>query len=498
MQRKTGLYAWLILLAAMLPLTQARAVQAVASHAVFYKPSAAGDSAVIEVYWQIDPLTLRYTHEGDKVHAAVVTSLRISPAGRDEAVVQEKYRLVNDAASAAEAGRRNLLEGKRYVLPQGRYNITLTLSDPKAPGADFSYTDSVQAITATHLYYSSLQMLDTAFENSAPSPFLKRGIQQFPSAAGLLEDGHPVLHIYYELYHTETLARSDFPLVQRTYITLKTSEAPFQELTLTDTIRAGVPVLPFLHTINTETLRSGNYYVRTSLRDKAGVLLAADKTFYQSINKNPKEVPAPVESVARPDTAAVPEEQVHALNIGKTFIAKYTPAQLRAILKMINPVATPDERLAIQNFLRKPDELYMRFFLYNFFAQRNVKAPDAAWKAFSDTVRQVNRQFSAGNTMGYETDRGAIYMRYGKPLERISMPNESGTLPYEIWTYNDIGGRHELSVFLFYQPSFAVGNLILLHSTLYNELHNPGWRSLLYTSGTVNENSRAEQYLGNR
>lgn len=182
------------------------------------------------------------------------------------------------------------------------------------------------------------------------------------------------------------------------------------------------------------------------------------------------------------------------LDISKTFTAKYNVAQLRAILKMLLPVSTYPEQEAIRSFLSRPSEDLMRYFVYNFWKSRNSKDPGKAWDNYADLVREVNKLFGKGASPGYETERGMVYLKYGKPNARITVEGETGSLPYEVWQYNAPGQQSRPGVFLFYMPGYMVNDFRLLHSTVTGEISNIAWRSLLYTSGQ-NPGARAEQYL---
>ena len=168
---------------------------------------------------------------------------------------------------------------------------------------------------------------------------------------------------------------------------------------------------------------------------------------------------------------------------------------------MSDPMATQ----AIQNFLIKPEEMYMRYYIYNYFLNVNPQNPAKAWKEYSEKVLQVNKLFKTHGTQGYETERGFVYLRYGPPTEIIPVENEQGALPYEIWQYNTLTqtNRKEVAnaIFLFYKPNQAVDDLLLLHCTVGGEKQNLNWRNQLYldANSTSNGNFRAEQYLnGNK
>ena len=197
-------------------------------------------------------------------------------------------------------------------------------------------------------------------------------------------------------------------------------------------------------------------------------------------------------------------ESVNVLVLNKTFVAKYTLDEVKAILRMLMPFADNNNRQIIMGFLKSPDDLYMRYFIYNYFSNINKKDPSKAWKEFSEKIIDVNKKYSGNGTPGYETDRGLIYLRYGAPSDVITVENESGSLPYEIWQYANLTqlNRKEITdaIFLFYKPNQMTSDFKLLHSTVLGEAQNISWRSYIYLSSGASSgsNSRAEQYLGNR
>lgn len=186
------------------------------------------------------------------------------------------------------------------------------------------------------------------------------------------------------------------------------------------------------------------------------------------------------------------------MDITKTFVQQYKPAQLRAILRMIQPIATPEEGLSIKVLSQQgADPGYTRTFVYNFFRTRNPKAPEAEWQAYSDQVRTVNRLFNLGGRTGYETERGRVYLQYGPPTERLTVYQEAGSRPYEIWRYDTLPKDEKGGRFLFFQPGGLLEDFLLLHSTAAGEQRNRSWRVGLYPQGT-NERSRAESFFPER
>jgi GWxTD domain-containing protein len=222
--------------------------------------------------------------------------------------------------------------------------------------------------------------------------------------------------------------------------------------------------------------------------------------FFQRLNIHPAEDEA-AKTATKSDTAI---EKVNVLNLDKTFLAKYSLPEIKAILKMLLPLSDPMETQTIIGFLKKPDDLYMRYYVYNYFLNINKKDPGRAWKEYSEKIIQVNKLFKGRGAKGYETDRGFMYLRYGAPTEIITVESEAGALPYEIWQYNTLTETNHKeitdAVFLFYKTTDMISDFKLLHSNVEGETQNMGWRNVLYPNGITGDasTSRAEQYIGNK
>ena len=96
-------------------------------------------------------------------------------------------------------------------------------------------------------------------------------------------------------------------------------------------------------------------------------------------------------------------------------------------------------------------------------------------------AKAVDNQFHSGLGHGFESDRGFIFLRYGKPTSMITITDEPEAPPYEIWYYDQFPFTTQTDVkFLFYNPSYAAGQYSLLHSNARGELNNPNWLIALY------------------
>lgn len=462
---------------------QAYALEAVVNYNVFFMPSANSLKPYIELYWQLSPSTL---HFDAGFTAKIKTDVILSNAS---GIVSEDHYIMQtaDAGSVKEALSRNIFEFKKFIVPEGIIKLQVRLADVADTNHVYVFHDSVRiSIPAGKPAFSGIQLLDTAYTYTQKNILLKNGRIQLPLCANFIDDGRNTLFYYTELYNTKELNIDDTPFVQTIFISKKPYDAVQLKLLQSDTISQTL-LYPAFGKMNISELSSGNYYLNAILEDKNHKKQAMANLFFQRVNTKP-------ESTTRSDTGF---EKIAVFDLGETFVNKYTLAQLKAILKMLKPVSKPIESETIDNFLKQPDELYMRYFIYNFWKERNDKNPKAAWDSYTDVVKDVNRMFKGSGVPGYETERGITYLKYGKPNETISVENEQGAEPYEIWIYNTLPKQSNGGMILFYKPSFMMGEYQILHSTIRGETRNTNWRNQLYKAGkeSTSMNSKAEQYF---
>src|SRR5574341_100680 len=127
-------------------------------------------------------------------------------------------------------------------------------------------------------------------------------------------------------------------------------------------------------------------------------------------------------------------------------------------LQEVEPIIRPDE-LAAWNKLQTDEEREQ--FINEFWRLRDPD-PDTEEneyrEAYFERLAYVNEHFASG-IPGYKTDRGRIYLKYGKPDEIESHPSggtyqraswEGGgttsTYPFERWWYRNLPGRNDVEI----------------------------------------------------
>ncbi len=495
--------AWMCFLVLLVSL-QAMAINAVVSHSVFYLDDPAKDGLKmpgVEIYWQINPRTLKYTTGEDKMISGRIKTdiFMLNEAG----IVKEDHFILKTVPSASveELMTHSIIDLRRYFIGNGHFTIKVKLTDMADTMNKFSFSDSLNiTLPAGVAWFSDVQILDTILLNNAHTHFFKNERQQLPLCSDFIDDHKKVLHYYAELYGSNKIAKEEYPLIQKVTIAKKPNDAHYSNFIKTDTLKpADASIVSGSFKIN--TLPSGNYYLNVSLEGADHKVITSHSVFFQRLNLHPDEDDAAKATAAKSDTGM---EKVKVLDLDKTFLAKYTTAEIKAILKMLLPLSDAMGTQTINGFIKKPDDLYMRYYVYNYFLSINKKDPARAWKEYSEKVIDVNKKFKGRGIKGYETERGFIYLRYGAPTEVITVENEAGALPYEIWQYNTLAQMNHKdianAVFLFFRSGEMVTDYKLLHSNVEGEVQNIGWRSFLYPNGRLqdNGNSRVDQYIGEK
>lgn len=455
---------------------------------VFYRPAVKkADSAFMEIAWQVNPLSVSYQQNGALLESQLLVQTAIS--GPDGFVLQDAFLAATTPFDKSATSLPPIYFRQRYGLPDsGTYHVTLRVSEKERPDQFVLFQDSVKVRLQKSPIFSSLLLLDTTYQPQTHNPYIKGGLERIARPLAFADSNQLLLNFYTELYH----APLPYSILQLS-VSRKQQSGPVTGLLRTDTLRNAGVLYPVEGQFDLKELTSGNYYLTAALFDTAGAPLANQQLFFQLSNPRPF---VPVAS--RWDSTAL-STPLKYLDISKTFVGKYSDEERRAILKMIRPVADAVEAANISIMLQKgSDPLHTAYFIYNFFLKRNKDKPETAWKEYAGRVREVNKLFSEPGRMGYEADRGMVYLKYGPPNERLRVPAENGALPYEVWRYDYHPDIPANSFFLFYQDGLAMGEYRLLHSTVSGEIFNARWGEILFKGNTEKlRNSRAWRLMNN-
>ncbi len=100
---------------------------------------------------------------------------------------------------------------------------------------------------------------------------------------------------------------------------------------------------------------------------------------------------------------------------------------------------------------------------------------------FRGRVEEADRRWSNSQRPGHKTAEGRVYVLYGEPNNIDRSYLELDSKPYDIWTYDHLGGG---AVFVFVDRS-GLGQYELVHSTRKGEISNSNWYEMfVLRSGT--------------
>jgi len=113
--------------------------------------------------------------------------------------------------------------------------------------------------------------------------------------------------------------------------------------------------------------------------------------------------------------------------------------------------------------------------MFTFWKARDENQSDDKNQYYQDylsRIAEANAKYSAAKKDGWKTDRGRVFLIYGKPSEIERYPNQIETKPYEIWKYESLDGG---VVFVFGDIT-GYNDYQLLTSTKRGEMRDDNWQ----------------------
>lgn len=150
--------------------------------------------------------------------------------------------------------------------------------------------------------------------------------------------------------------------------------------------------------------------------------------------------------------------------------------------KIIRVFGTQEEKMQYKN----ADLEGKKEVLKMFWARRDP-TPETRYNEFKEEAFRrfayANQKFSVNmmnKTDGWKTDRGIIYMRYGKPDDIEYHPSSAEIEPYERWVYYNYPKQG--TIYFIFVDENGYGNYILKHSTAQGEIVDYDWEEKVQKS----------------
>ncbi|MDQ3017435.1 MAG: GWxTD domain-containing protein [Bacteroidota bacterium] len=391
----------------------------------------------------------------------------------DHILSGNKYRLSNTTCPA-----RDLIDVRRFNLTPGVYNIEVELVD---------FLDSLNKVTvlqtitinapAHKASLSDIQLFSVIRTDiDGTSALHKSGMYLEPLAFGYFYPTLSRMNIYAESYHADQLTGQ--PYLQYT-ISAVGGNIPPPIVAYRKVDKK--PISSNVYQIDITTLITGPYLLETSLFDGNKILVDSRKIQFSRYSPE-------ADSIFLASGA---------LNIETSFAKSIPEDSLDYALKAMVPIVGSNQVEIMNGLLKKGNADAKQFFIHRYWTEEAGKYGGQAYTAYMKVARYADQLFGSGFGYGFETDRGYLFLKYGKPDDIVEVEDEPSAPPYEIWFYNTFPSTHQNNVkFLFYNPSLAKNAYKLLHSNAIGEVKNEQWELELYRDALSETPGVGEKQMG--
>lgn len=434
----------------------AQQIKANFSYSTFSSPT---NDPYIETYLYFNGSSLVYkTNSNNKLQATVEVTYIFKQG--DKIVDFKKYNVQSPEASDSLAEKLNFYDQQRIPLPNGKYDFEIVLKDINSPVKEFTTFQELDIdYKGTNIELSDITLIESFKKSETKNILTKSGYDMLPYTADFYPEDFEKMLFYVEVYNTEKVLEKDEPFLIDYFI------ESYESKQIAGNYRSFKRKTPktvnaLLTSFDIQKLPSGNYNLVVEIKNKENKSLALKKVFFQRSNPAANEI-------------LVSSDYIN------SFVTTISPTELEDFIKSTSPISSQIELNFAKNQLSNKDPELMRQYFYNFWLTRNAANPEEEWKKYRELVKTAEKEFSTSIKKGYETDRGRIFLKHGKPNTLTEMKNETSTYPYEIWHYYGIEGRSNVK-FIFYSPDIISNDYPLLHSTLPGEIYNAQWKVELH------------------
>jgi GWxTD domain-containing protein len=440
--------------------TQA-SVTAYFNYGVFNVPNG---SPFIETYLTIIGNSIKHKAVNGGYQGSVNIKVLITKNG--ELYTGDNYNLLSpidkDSLSIS-----SFIDNHRYALPNGAYGLEITLTDNNDPSKkSFTYKENVVInYSKNEISSSSIQPLESYAKTVNQSSISKSGYDLIPYNVNYYPEKQNKLLFYIEAYGIDTVLGKNQNFVYEYHVERK--EDMFKPEGLGGFKKqATSKVNPLLGQLDITNLETGNYYLVIQIKDKNNKIQLEKKWFFQRKNNL-------VKPIGYKENRSVYE-----------FFGNYNNLDtLKMFVECLWPISSTLERdWQINVSVQKNPEL-MKKYIVDYWQKKSGDSLDPLqlWLTYYEQVKIVNKMFKCGKQKGYYTDRGRMYLQYGKPDQRAVQPSEPYTYPYEIWQYyriydNTNGQFYNNKRCVFVNKNIADDCYKLIHTDIRGEQYNDKWR----------------------
>lgn len=435
--------------------SQLKAISVTVNCASFHQEN----QSYVEVSLNINPNQLTYRKSPDSLHLQATLEVTYIFKQGDKIITADKFNLQGPIQRIPSS----FFDIKRYALSNGKYTLEAQVKDIYQFANNHTENINFEInFNNNSLLQSDIQLLKSVQKDTLQSAYGKNGLLMEPLAGNFYDKNTSMLYVYNEIYNSTTLPDA-FVLSYAIY-SGDVHAANIPKAIAHKKFRPTATPISFLGQFDITKLPSGNYKLVIELRNRAQELLSQKSIDFQRAN--------PYLNVALVGVSAEAIQQ--------EFVANMTTDELKYALRAIACKMRGEESKDLNEIIRAADSQAMKLRLFRYWAAKNPNQPQKAYEDYMIVARAVDQKYRSGFGYGFETDRGYVFMKYGRPDDVVEQVSNPDTAPYEIWVYNDFAITQQRNVkFIFYDAEGS-GSMRLLNSNARGELEDPNWRTKLY------------------
>lgn len=423
---------------------------------------AAENKTIIELYYSFDQNKLKFVKNESGFELAGTLDLLIENIVSNKSVIKETFKVPVNLNDTAGYNKNNRLSGQlNLLLDSGYYRLKVKAYDNN--NSDVSAIDTVSfrlgRFTELNITSSSIQLANNITKSAdTKSIFYKNNLEVEPNPSRLYGNNISKLYYYIEFYNlNEDFLKENYKIGAFIFNSdnkiIKENVREYKRR-IADKVEIGG--------IDISDVPSGRYVLTVTLSDNSNPSIINISKIFYIYNSNVKDT----------NTGVTDQSNDYLLS----DIAKMTGDQLmdefrKSRYLMTDDIAGKFEKL---NDLESQKQYYFTF--WKGFDQSPNTPNNEFRKDYFDRVAFANKYYKSDTRSGWESDRGRVYIVYGKPSEVESFPFEANTKGYEIWRYELLEGGVE---FVFVDLINDGRTYELVHSTKRNEIRDDEWRRRL-------------------
>lgn len=421
----------------------------------------------VELYYSFDLADMKLLKVDSLYSDSLLFHIAMSKADRDSNVYDDQWKVPVTAADTAANDLKRTFVGQVGIgVRPGNYMMRIRVTDCNDTTRFDTLKDrvSIPRYTFGKLQTSDVELCSQITEaGSGPRGiFYKNTYNVVPNPRGVYGAGLPIIFYYVEVYNIpDSAGDSLFTVeyqVRDSYGQVKKTRVVTKKKFGNSSVEVG--------TVNGSDLKTGAYtFIFTVIDSGANEYATSSRRFFVY---NP--------GLGAPES---PATNLSGASMISTVFATMDMNEIDHEFEEARYIATSREKSEFKEIQSLPAK---RQFLYDFWQKRNPEPVNTTNSFRIEYLRRVayaNDHFRVGNTPGWQTDRGRVYIIYGKPDQIDRHPNEANSKPYEIWYYNSIQG----GVSFDFVDRTGFGDYTLVNSTARNEIHNDNWQQSLGSSG---------------